>query len=961
MLPITITLYSLAALLTLTAAVALALLWMVHTERRKSELARQQLLQQQSYTKALLDTLPFPVAVKNSDGIYLILNAACERDCDIHAEAIGQTSLDLPGQGLFATDGEMPANQLFHEASLDVVHTVHEQKREITYTGSDGAPRVGIWWDCPIHISDRGVVGSLGVLFDITGFREMEKEARSTELGLREISQGIPVVMFTAQRGQDRLRRLTFLTGNLRALFGLDLQDLLEPGMDNVIRDQPLRARIHPEDQVSVGQMMHRAKRHLQTYSIDFRAYGEKGLRWIHMTMAPRPLPGGGMRWTGYFIDTTHINMHNEALRVARDAAERASKAKADFLATMSHEIRTPMNGVIGMLELLGHTHLDSEQHELLHAVEDSASVLLQILNDVLDFSKLEAGNLHIDDAPFDLRLLIDNVVSLMAGHMHKKGLHIQVAIDAALAGMLQGDSVRIRQILLNLLNNASKFTEHGSVAIGLRVLGDDGTAQRLHIDVTDTGIGIATDKQAHLFTPFSQAESWTTRRYGGTGLGLAICRHLVQLMGGAIQLTSQPGVGTTITIELELPIEQREVKRPPGLSGRHAVVRLRSSETAAALADYLLALGLTIEQIPPSQPMRRGLSANLLFVDVGDNTSPESIAAQTIIVDHESVSRDGPYAEGDNIHLSANPLKWQAVSRACMMGLKALNPQARPTAKTAPIAVAPIPSPPPSAAPSSAPNGRQHDERGRILIAEDHPVNQVLVRRQLELLGWSCDVVGDGREAYAALCHGNYAMLMTDCQMPLMDGYELATAWRQREATEGALTRLPIVAMTASALDGEIVRCRNAGMDDFLSKPVQLRQLDEKIEAWMPQQPAVIPPPDPVNSGAENGASGEAGTFAPDANMLQVLIETSQTDLHKLDLAIVTGNTAAAAQHLHRILGALQLFTDAPTIADGRQWLENLHTEHAVETLQQLPTYAESLRQILGELEHPINVPPAH
>jgi signal transduction histidine kinase/ActR/RegA family two-component response regulator len=933
--PSTVAVYGVAALLTLTAAVALMLLWKLHAGQRHADRLTQQLREQQDYTQSLLDALPFPVMAKDRDGAYLQTNIASRRDCGIGAEAIGGTSLALPAPGLFMPGDGEPANRSFHESSLEAIHSGQPQQRELTYGAADGTPRIGLWWDCPIHDGDRGVTGTLGVLLDITRFRQVENEARATEHSLREITRRMPVVVFTLHRGADQQRRVTFMAGDLRALFDVEPQALVET--TNILRDWPVFERIHPEDRASVRTLALQTARHPRACSLDFRAYGTGGLRWIHLAMAPQPLADGGVQWTGYLLDTTRINTHNEALRIARDAAERASKAKADFLATMSHEIRTPMNGVVGMLELLARTPLDAEQQELLHAVEDSAGVLLQILNDVLDFSKLEAGNLRLDDAPFDPRTLVDNIVSSVSAQLHRQNLHVQVAVDASLAGMLVGDSVRIRQILLNLLNNAGKFTQQGSIGVNLQVLGDDGASQHLRLSVTDTGIGIAADKQPLLFTPFSQAESWTTRRYGGTGLGLAICRHLMQLMDGSIRLESQPGVGTTVIAELSLPIARREVDRPPGLAGRHAVVRMDSPATAAALAEHLQALGITVERIPPAQPMRTGLAANLLFVDASNASSAASIAAQTVIVDIDSLSRGGPFAQDEVIHLGANPLKWQSVTRACMLALEAINPRPRKDGLSTSAASAVV-------AASSKPH-----PCGRILVAEDHPVGQALARRQLALLGWPCDVVGDGRAAYEALLAGSYAMLVTDCQMPAMDGYELAAAWRRHEAEQGHAHRLPIVAMTASALDGEAVRCHAAGMDDYLSKPVQLRELERMVQSWMPPHA----PPEAV-APANASAISEAGFGAAEAGLKRMMIDTGHADLGLLGQAVAGRDVHAAAQRLHRLLGALQLFTDAPAMAEGRILLEGLQGEQATQTLQRLPDYLPSLRELLDRLEPP-------
>jgi signal transduction histidine kinase/DNA-binding response OmpR family regulator len=923
--PVSMAVVALAGLLSLTALLALAVLRMAFVQRQKLADADRALQQQADTMQAQLDAIPFPILIKDIDGRYRALNSACLRRLGIDpAQAIGQTSLGIGEHRWTPMADGTPVAQRLHQLGLDAVREDQVQRCELHYLSSDGRQRVGMFLESPTHTADGAVNGSMGVLLDITEYRQIELSARATEQSLRDITQRIPVVVFAVRRGNDRLQRLAFIAGNLEALFGLQPSDLVENG--DVLRDWPFHDSIHPEDAPALRRMLQRATRHHGTATLDFRAYGAEGLRWIHLVMGTRRQSERDMEWIGYFIDTTSINAHNETLLAARDAAERASKAKADFLATMSHEIRTPMNGVIGMLELLGRTPLDEEQHELVHAVEDSAGVLMQVLNDVLDFSKLEAGNLRLDDAPFDLRTLIDNVVGMMTGPMHKKGLQIEVGADATLAGKLLGDSVRIRQILLNLLNNASKFTERGSVAVSLRVIGDDGQAQRLRISVTDTGIGIAADKQANLFTPFSQAESWTTRRYGGTGLGLAICRHLVQLMDGSITLSSRLGEGTKVTMELRLPIAQRDVERPAELPGRHAIVRLASSSIANALAAHLTALGLTVEQMPPTQPMRRGIAANLLFIDTDDQESAGLIAAQPILVDSSANSVSG-YQDDERIGLNANPLKWQTVARVCSLALKPLAPPSHDRAAPSPA----IPKTPVSAS-------------GRILVAEDHPISQSLVRRQLDLLGCACDIVGDGRAAFDALCRNEYAMLMTDCQMPLMNGYELATAWRQHEADTQRGTRLPIIAMTANALDGEIERCREAGMDDYLSKPLQLRQLEEKVRAWMPQASSVTQdaPADPFS---------EPGMEDMRRDMLEMLARTSATDLQQLEQALADGDSQMARHTLHRTLGALQLFTNGRVISQGRDLMEALAGEGATQALQQLPAYLGDLRGVISDL----------
>ena len=931
--PIVMAVAVLAGLLSLTALLALAVLRVVFLQRQKLARAEEALQQQLAATQAQLDAIPFPIMLRDAAGIYRAFNHACSRRLGIDTvQAIGQTSLDLDDRRWLPVADGTPATERIHRLGADALRAGKVQRCEVDYFSGEGRQRAGLFLESPTRAPDGSLSGTVSVVLDITEYRQMELAARATEQSLRDITQRIPVVVFAVRRGNDRLQRLAFIAGNVQALFGLEPGDLLEK--DDVLRDWPFHDRIHQEDAPALRRLLQRATRHMRTSTLDFRAYGAEGMRWIHLVMATRRSPDRSVEWIGYFIDTTSINAHNETLMAARDAAERASKAKADFLATMSHEIRTPMNGVIGMLELLGRTPLDAEQHELVHAVEDSAGVLMQVLNDVLDFSKLEAGNLRLDDAPFDLRTLIDNVVGIMTGAMHKKGLQLDVDVDATLAGQLLGDSVRIRQILLNLLNNAGKFTERGSVSVHLRVLGDDGHAQRLRISVTDTGIGIAADKQANLFTPFSQAESWTTRRYGGTGLGLAICRHLMQLMGGSIELSSRLGEGTKVTFELRLPIAARAIDRPDVLAGRHAIVRLASIATANALSAHLAALGLTVEQIPPAQPMRSGIAANLLFIDADDGASAAFVAAQSVLVDAVPAGASG-LREDEHIWLNANPLKWQAVARVCALALKPLAPPSHDSVVATRVIS------------TAEQGGAGTQPRGRILVAEDHPISQSLIRRQLDLLGWSCDVVDEGRAALDALAQRDYALLMTDCHMPHMNGYELAAAWRKHESDAGGSRRLPIIAMTANALDGEIERCRAAGMDDHLSKPVQLRQLEEKLAAWMPRVPAGVP----AEPAFYEDVFAEPGMQDLRAEMLQVLMRTSEADFATLEQAMADGDAPLAMRTLHRTLGALQLFASGRVMTEGRALMEGLSGADARDALRQLPGYLKNLRTVLSEL----------
>lgn len=904
----------LALLLVLAATGCLMLLSRYPPRERRRRLSQQQLLELSAMDWPALDGLPLPVAIRDRQGACVRTNRAYRRSpatavaIDGHASRHARGTDDTRGYGGLG------------------------QPQQIEYLSDDGNIHTGILWSYPIVTEGGGVAGSVDMLIDTPSSQAAGSPTETNRSSFLELARQMSIVTFSLRRDTEGTRRLDFIAGDLASLFRLKESDLLD--VDDRLRDQPFHASIHPEDVAAFESLLSFDAPARVVRSADFRTFGAHGMRWVHAQVALRRGPGHHQtQLVGHFVDTTQANAHNEALRVARNVAERASRAKTDFLTTMSHEIRTPMNGVMGMLELLDHTELGREQEELLRGINGSASALLQILNDVLDFSKLEAGDMRLDIESFDPRMLIDNVASMMAARIDMKGIQFQVAVDASVAGSLMGDSARLRQVLLNLLGNAEKFTEQGRIKLTALVVGDDGEQQSLRISVADTGIGIPDNLQTGLFQPFNQAEASTSRRYGGSGLGLAICRQLVQLMDGSVELESTQGAGTTVSLHLRLPVARREVVSPASLRGRHAIVRLPSAETATILSGYLTAMDMTVESIPPSDPLREGLAASFLFVaDSEWQHTPQINAHAVAVVDRPGVrTRGGVTRIGAT--LDANPLSWQALMRACLSAL-----DDEPAAITVPASA----PPPLVATPSTG--------EDRILVAEDHPMSQQLVRRQLEMLGWLCDVVGDGNQAMEALHRNRYAMLLTDCNMAGMDGYQLATAWRAHESADRSRPRLPILAMTAHVLPNEMARCREAGMDDYLSKPLLLGPLQAKIREWIPARPAVSPAPSPAEAGG-TGFDLMDGTVWPRDSVLAVLNETCHADLLEIDRAVDEGDIGTASHRLHRVLGALQLVTNDRLLMDGRGLLETHHQRPEADDLTAWRVHLQSVRSLLGQL----------
>jgi len=843
-----------------TAVLAFVLTWLLQAQIRRNRLLQAQLRAQRALQQATLDALPFPVLLHGLDGQTVAANPA--------------------GRAIPEGNGDA-ANPMHSEAFLarkDDVLRGETMQRELDILTPSGETHASQLWIRALRDEQGQPRGYASTLLDVTAFRDAEQAARQTEQRLGDMAQRMPVVVMAMQIAHRGSTQLSFVTGDARALFQLDANELRDH--DGALRTDVLRERIHPDDWQTLQPLFSPDENSASTHAFDFRAFGLHGLRWVHATFASRPMSDGSVGMMGYFIDTTEQSLRNEALRIARDVAERASKAKADFLAAMSHEIRTPMNGVIGMLELLGRTSVSAEQRELLHAVEDSAGALMQILNDILDFSKLEAGDLRLDAAPFDTRQWLDGAVGTMAVAARSKRLDLRLAVDAAVAGQLRGDGQRLRQILINLLNNAIKFTDRGNVSATLRLLGDTGTHQHLALSVTDTGIGIAKDKQDTLFKPFAQAETWTSRRYGGTGLGLAICHQLVQLMDGSIALRSEEGAGTTVTVELRLPIATRASDAPAGLHGRHAVVRLASSSVAGALEQYLRAAGMSVERIEPAMPLRTGMAASLLFLDADDRESAGQIHARVVLV------ADEPPASGaEATWLGARPLTWRSVMGACLHALELEEPGHRAAVHDVPAL------------------------QGRVLVVEDHPVSQRLIARQLTLLGLTSEVVDNGHDALDMLAEGGYDLLLTDCNMPHMSGYELARAWREREAGAGQPHRLPILAMTANALGSEAARAKEAGMDDVLSKPLQLAALSRKLGEWL------------------GGLAAPATDDAASSEDIQALLaREAGRDLHDLEHHAARQDLPATRQSLHRLMGVLPLLGDDALSHEGEQLHEALH-----------------------------------
>jgi two-component system sensor histidine kinase/response regulator len=567
----------------------------------------------------------------------------------------------------------------------------------------------------------------------------------------------------------------------------------------------------------------------------------------------------------GYVLnggDVTEARQAAEDLVAARDAALVASKAKSQFVSMMSHEIRTPMNGVIGLTELLLQTDLDGEQVELAAGVKVSAESLLVIINDILDFSKMEAGRLDIEESDLDLRGVVEDVGRILAGTAHGKGVELIIDIPPDVPSDLLGDATRIRQVLVNFGANAVKFTNEGEVVIRVTVLHQNAERVALHFDVVDTGIGIAEEDQERLFMAFAQADSSTTRRFGGTGLGLTICRQLVELMGGRLGLVSEPRSGSTFWFELSL---RRSNEAPPAesggdprtLSGQRALVVDDNATNRRILRQQLLSWGVeAVEAADGDEALEvaakaanDGRTFDLGIVDL-NMPGMDGIELARALKDDAStagtmlflLSSSGYHLEAAESHLNGfaasltKPVRSSELFDCLITSLNAGSTAETPDAPATARADAPGP-----------------EVRGTILLVEDNKVNQLVGCKVLENLGYHYDIAMNGLEAVSLFGSHEYDAILMDCQMPEMDGYEATEEIRRREdsISGGGTRHIPIIAMTAAAMEGDRERCMAAGMDDFITKPVRLEAIGAVLERWVTQAP------DAQEAAATAGAKG--------------------------------------------------------------------------------------------------------
>ena len=657
-------------------------------------------------------------------------------------------------------------------------------------------------------------VRATGINVDIDERKRAEEALRAAmqdlaqaEQRMRAMTDGVPGAVYQFQWVEGKRPRVLFISAGVAELIGVD-RTRIESEPDLVFK-----AALDEDRAAFVASLNEATARKATHWSHEFRVRrGDGTIRWTR-SEASRQGRGAEAVWNGYWVDVTAQREIEAKLSEAKVAADQANRAKSVFLATMSHEIRTPMNAILGLVELLGLTKLDAEQGKMLGVVRDAADSLLQIINDILDVSRIEAGQMAIHAQPASLAAVIEAVVATLADSADRKGLSLNRQIDPAIAPALLFDTLRLKQILFNLVGNAIKFTQQGQVAVHVALVGDKGASQLIRIEVEDTGIGILPQDQKRLFQPFVQAEADTTRRFGGSGLGLVICCRLVHMMGGTLTLSSELGRGTTMTLLLELRVAR--------------------------------------EVLAETRPVQAGRGSAL------------------------------------------------------------------------------------TAAGSAFPQAQRGT--ARVLVVEDMEMNRAVIRRQLALLGCEVDFANNGEQALRLWRQGHYALVLCDCQMPVMDGYTFARQVRAAEAGEPVRIRVPIVACTANAMREDAQACFAAGMDEVLAKPVSLDALRRVLGHWVDSRYGVLSAVDatapllPDTAGTRHGAGGNPlespvdrawlrqitdGDAGLENELFALMRAKHAGDCAMLQAAIDGGDLVSVARTAHKVKGTVQAIAARDLIA---------------------------------------------
>jgi two-component system, sensor histidine kinase and response regulator len=912
------------------------------SERRRMERALRETTRLQ---QAILDGANFSIISTDVDGVIMTYNSAAQRWLGYDAaELVGRVT---PSVLHDPEELQNRANELSHELGQSVetgfealvakARTSIADEREWTYITNRGRR-------FPVRLSvtaltsgDGELTGYLAIGIDLSERRRAEEELD------RFFSMTVSLLCIAGFDGHFKR-----LNPSWSALLGWSEAELLA---------QPFISFVHPDDLDHTLEAANRLTSGLATASFINRFRCKNGdwrtLRWVSAPDHERGLIFAAAQ------DVTELLLAQKQLEQAKEVAVAASQAKSDFLANMSHEIRTPMNGVIGMTGLLLDTPLTVQQRSMLDTVRGSADSLLSVINDILDFSKIEAGRMELESIDFDLRQVVEDAAGLLGEKAYAKNLELITSIADDVPVAVHGDPGRLRQILVNLIGNAVKFTEVGEVVVRVELESDVSSGLhrairgvlpptgiepelapvRLLFEVQDTGIGIAADTQDRLFQSFHQADNSTTRKFGGTGLGLAICKRIVELMGGRISIASVPGAGSIFRFSVSFVPRTAHLFVPsPLMRNRRVLVVDDNATSRTLLYRWCSAWGMIcdlIEDVDRARAYLETRAVAVVVLDIGHHAlqalnfaralknDPRTASIGMILLTPIGAQRLINDALASGIDACVDkPLRQASLHHALATALGIT--QARTLG-------------------NSTGHGARHRFNGRVLVAEDNAVNQRLTAAQLARFGLHADVVANGVEALAAIAQLPYDLVLMDCQMPEMDGYQATREIRQREAATNR-QRLPVIAMTANAMAGDRELCLAAGMDDYIAKPVRIEALAEALARFLSEIADTAPvlsssaPPtatdDPdalIDARVLARLRDELGDEAIFVEMVTIFIREAPDHVHALERAIKDTDTDTIRRAAHKLKGSCQIMGASRLAAVCRRVEEQARSGHAM------------------------------